>query len=392
MTSLHHVPESRAQTLWLSSTPEAWMVAAAGAIFSERRERSWASDEHLTPSQHYGVLTQGDYMERTGTRVVLNLTGADNMKHVETGDFIIHLRSFQGGIEHSTLPGKVSNAYTVLTPSTHVYPGYYRHLFKSGIFIEQLASLTDQLRDGQSINYGRFCRLRVPIPPLITQRRIADFLDRETAEIDAMDADLDRLIDTLQERRSTLIEHLVRDEEGKFPRVSIQVLAGVGSGLSIPADQIAEAGDYAVYGGNGVRGFTEEYNEETDRVLIGRQGALCGNVHLAKGPFWASEHALVVRPFVDIDLQWLAYTLGALDLGRLSVAAAQPGITASGVGREVVPLPPLDEQRRIADHLDRETAEIDSMIDDARRLKEVLAERRSTLISDVVTGRKEVPA
>ena len=146
-----------------------------------------------------------------------------------------------------------------------------------------------------------------------------------------------------------------------------------------------------MYGGNGVRGFTHRFNQTENRVLIGRQGALCGNVHIACAPFWASEHALVLTPHRKTDIRWLAYTLDDQGLGALSMSAAQPGITASGVGRQKIPLPPLDEQRRIADHLDAETAKIDAMIAKAGELRALLDERRSALITATVTGQHPVP-
>lgn len=191
-------------THWLPSNSP-WPLVPAGALFRNRSERSHASDPHLTPSQTHGVITQSDYMKITGNRVVLNLTGSDNMKHVESGDFIIHLRSFQGGLEYSPIEGKVSNAYTVLQPSPQVHAPFYAYMLKSKPFIAGLASLTDQLRDGQNITHSKFALLRLPLPPLDEQRRIADHLDAETAKIDAMIAKAGELRALLDERRSALI-------------------------------------------------------------------------------------------------------------------------------------------------------------------------------------------
>jgi type I restriction enzyme M protein len=99
---IQHLDErTRPVSAWLSELPPTWRVANPRRHFRDRREVARSDDVHLTPSQHMGVLTQTDYMERTGSRVVLNLSAPDNMKHVEPGDFIAHLRSFQGGIEHS---------------------------------------------------------------------------------------------------------------------------------------------------------------------------------------------------------------------------------------------------------------------------------------------------
>lgn len=103
---------------WPATVPAGWRVVPAKGAFIERREKSGPDDVHLTPSQSYGVLPQNEYMRITGNRVVLNLEGQDNMKHVEPDDFVIHLRSFQGGIEWSGVAGKVSMAYTVLTRGT----------------------------------------------------------------------------------------------------------------------------------------------------------------------------------------------------------------------------------------------------------------------------------
>lgn len=186
-----------------------WDWAPAGVVMKERSEKSNNHDEHLTPSQKYGVVSQKEYMEITGNRVVLNLSGQDNMKHVEPGDFIIHLRSFQGGIELSEIKGKVSNAYTVLSPTQHCNKNFYKWFMKSSFLIDNLVTLTDQLRDGQSINYSRFSRLSLPLPSLDEQQRIADFLDKETDEIDALIEDSTRLRDLLLKRRQVLITEVV---------------------------------------------------------------------------------------------------------------------------------------------------------------------------------------
>lgn len=234
-------------------------------------------------------------------------------------------------------------------------------------------------------------RFRIPSHPLLTQLAIADYLDRETSEIDAMAAELDSLVSKLEERRIAEASTAVRDGQNKYVRKSVHTLVEMHSGDALSSSKIAETGDVTVYGGNGTRGFTSKCNSTSDKVLIGRQGALCGNVHLARAPFWATEHAIVCEPRVEIDARWLAHALRDLDLGRLSTAAAQPGISASAVGREVVPFPPLKRQEEIADQLDVMNAEIDSMIADAQELKALLAERRSALIAEVATGRKEVP-
>ena len=223
------------------------------------------------------------------------------------------------------------------------------------------------------------------------QRAIADYLDRETAEIDAMSADLDKMEALLTERRVAYIGRAVRTISGPSKRVRLQSIARIHAGETITAADIEDDGLFAVYGGNGVRGYADRANEEHDRVLVGRQGALCGNVHLARGPFFASEHALVVEPHIDVDLEWLALVLSDQNLGQLSMSAAQPGITAMGVGLQKIDMPGLDEQRRIVAEIDRETAEIDAMLADITELRDLLAERRAALIAAAVTGQIDIP-
>ena len=180
---------------WLKDINTSWDKVSPRVLFSERSTKSFSDDTHLTPSQIYGVLPQAEYMKITGNKVVLNLTGADNMKHVEENDFIIHLRSFQGGIEHSKFRGKVSNAYCVLTPNNKVEPRYFRWVLKSSGYIQELNSSTDQLRDGQSIKYEQFCNIALPLPNPETQVVIADFLDQRIPVIDELISKKNEILD-----------------------------------------------------------------------------------------------------------------------------------------------------------------------------------------------------
>lgn len=104
---------------------------------------------------------------------------------------------------------------------------------------------------------------------------------------------------------------------------------------------------YRCYGGNGCRGYVSDYNRSGHHVLIGRQGALCGNINFAEGLFYATEHAVVVEQFVDTDVMWCGYFLKALNLNQYATATAQPGLAVANIAQVLIPLPPLEEQRRI---------------------------------------------
>lgn len=159
------------------------------------------------------------------------------------------------------------------------------------------------------------------------------------------------------------------------------VAPGMQAGEAITTESIELSGTYPVYGGNGLRGYTESMTHRGTRILIGRQGALCGNVHLVSGEFWASEHAIVARAAEVADSRWLAHLLRVMNLGQYSQAAAQPGIGSAQINALPVPLPPLEEQRTIADYLDREAARIDTLIEEQQRLIEMLRERRDGIVS-----------
>jgi type I restriction enzyme, S subunit len=162
-------------------------------------------------------------------------------------------------------------------------------------------------------------------------------------------------------------------------------LASLKSGETITSDIIEEQGLYPVYGGNGLRGYTESFTHSGDLVLIGRQGALCGNINYAHGDFWASEHAVVATPLEEYDYKWLGESLRAMNLNQYSLSAAQPGISIDRINSLKIAVPPLNEQQRIADYLDRETTEIDALIAAKEHMLTLLDEKREALISYAVT-------
>jgi len=157
------------------------------------------------------------------------------------------------------------------------------------------------------------------------------------------------------------------------------------SGENITSEQIQEEDNFPVFGGNGLRGYTDKYTHDGHYALIGRQGALCGNVNYAAGRFWASEHAVVVLKTKDFVTRWLGELLRTMNLNQYSIASAQPGLSVEVIGNLFIPLPPLPEQRSIAAFLDRETTKIDELIAEQRQLIDLLKEKRQAVISHAVT-------
>jgi type I restriction enzyme S subunit len=157
------------------------------------------------------------------------------------------------------------------------------------------------------------------------------------------------------------------------------------SGEFITSEAIEDDAQYPVYGGNGLRGYTVDYTHDGEFALIGRQGALCGNINYAEGKFWASEHAVVVYPEKGIVTRWLGELLRSMNLGQYSVSAAQPGLSVERIADLLIPMPSQAEQTQIACFLDHETARIDALIEEQQRLIELLKEKRQAVVSHAVT-------
>lgn len=170
-----------------------------------------------------------------------------------------------------------------------------------------------------------------------------------------------------------------------WPVQSLKRVATLRSGESITAEQIDVDGEYPVYGGNGLRGFTDRFTHEGRYALIGRQGALCGNVNYSSGKFWASEHAVVVTPVKPVSVTWLGELLRAMNLNQYSVSAAQPGLSVEIISNLRIPFPSDAEQQAIAAFLDCETAKIDALVTEQEKLLTLLAEKRQATISHAVT-------
>ena len=194
---------------WLGETPSHWEVVPAKALFSQSKETRREGDVQLTASQKYGIISQEDYMALQNSKIVLADKGLENWKHVEPNDFIISLRSFQGGLEISYIPGCITWHYIVLKPSAAVDPEYFKWLFKSPRYIQALQRTANFIRDGQDLRFSNFVQVPLPLIPMDEQREIAEYLNRETARIDSIIADVTEQIEKLKEYRQSIISEVV---------------------------------------------------------------------------------------------------------------------------------------------------------------------------------------
>ena len=190
---------------WLPEIPEHWEMRKMKYIFDERSEKNHPDEPMLSATQSEGVILQSKYQGRV---VVVNI-GFEGLKLVKVGDFVIHLRSFQGGIEYAYDQGIISSAYTILNPKHPEFSAYYKKLFKSSAFIDLLKICVTGIREGQNINYSKLKQFYIPLPPLPEQRAIVTYLDDKCGKIDLLVEKLKAEIDAIKEYKQRLISDVV---------------------------------------------------------------------------------------------------------------------------------------------------------------------------------------
>lgn len=393
-------------------------------------------DVQLSVTQKHGIVAQEELIE-SGQRVVLALSGTDNFKHVEVDDFVISLRSFQGGIEWSRVSGCVSPAYTVLRAERPILPSYWGYLFKSTAFITALRSVIDEgIRDGKSITYEQFGETTTPFPPICEQEAIASYLDHATARIDTLVAKKTRFIELLREKRQALITHAVT--KGLDPNVAMKD-SGVDWLGEVPAHwnvfrfkQSTFSCQNGLWGAdpNGVDDIecvrVADFNRPTLKVNPDiptlravtekeRSGRLLkrGNLLLEKSGggenqpvgqvvLYDRDASAICSNFVakielapGMDQRFWNYQHHAAYTARVNVKSIKQ---TSGIQNldhhqyldELAVFPSANEQTGIADHLDRATTRIDTLIAKTERSIELLSEHRTALITAAVTGKLDL--
>lgn len=257
----------------------------------------------------------------------------------------------------------------------------------------------------QNIGADKYCTLPIPTPSSEEQEGIINFLSHNVAQIDALISEKEKMVEDLKAYRSSLITETVTkglDKDvkmkdsgvewiGKMPQnwklLKLKRIVNLKSGTSLTSDRILDEGKYQVFGGNGPRGYIEDYTNEGNFVLIGRQGALCGNINYANGKFWATEHAIICYPLKEIDTIWLGETLRAMNLNQYSISAAQPGLAVERINELLIPTPSISEQKEISSYLKLKITQIESAISEQEHQLSDLKSYKSSLITEAVTGK-----
>ena len=391
---------------WAPVIPNHWETKRAKSLFKKMERPVRESDEVVTCFRD-GTVTLRRNRRESGFTESLKEIGYQGIR---PGDLVIHaMDAFAGAIGVSDSAGKGTPVYSVCTPIGEANPLYYAHALREMSRNKWIESLAKGIRERSSdFRFTEFSAQVVPVPPPEEQTAIVRYLDDADQRIRAYVSVKERLIALLEEERQAVIHQAVT--QGLDPNVKLKpsgvewlggvpehwgiqrlkTVCGMKSGEGITAMSIENEGEYPVYGGNGLRGYTSEFTHDGDYLLIGRQGALCGNVHIARGQFWASEHAVVTTVYTDHILEWLSALLEVMNLNQYSIAAAQPGLAVERVMNLWVPVPPHEEQENIAASIGKQTKGIDNTGDQARRQINLMNEYRTRLIADVVTGQLDV--
>lgn len=426
---------------WLGSIPAHWGVVQSRRHFKDRNERARETDQQLTASQKHGMLYQSEFMQLEGQKVTQVILGADILKHVEPNDFVISMRSFQGGLEWCGLRGSMSSAYVALVPNEAIYAPFFAHVFKSATYVQALQATTNLVRDGQALRFSNFAQVPLPVVPLEEQVAIAEFLDRETAKIDALIAEQEKLIALLAEKRQATISHAVtrgldpdvpmKDSGvpwiGKMPvrwvvtrlgRVALERCDGpFGSGIK--SEHYTDDGALVVRlqnikAGAFVAGepayldrdyFLRELRHHEvvpqdllvaglgdENNLLGRACVAPPDLGLALVKADCFRFRLESSQAVPSFVAWQLSMGASFDAGTLATGTTRSRIPLSTMATRKIALPPLEEQKAIVGFIALESKKIDGLRDASERAIDLLRERRSALITTAVTGQIDVRA
>ena len=438
MNAHSHVKRSPSRLMWIDEIPEDWDQIRGKRVFRQVRTPKKPDDEQLSATQKYGVVPQNRFMEQEGSRVVLALSGIDNFRHVDKDDFVISLRSFQGGIERCHYDGCVSPAYTILKKNRDISEDFFGYLLKCDWFVAALQVGITGIREGKNVSYEEFGDIILPFPKVQEQTAIAGFLDRETGLIDGLIEKKTRFIALLKEKRAAEIVRCVTKGFNEDVPMKSSGEAWIGDVPShwqlMPLraffafrneknDPVKTENILSLSIAHGVTPYSEEGrggNKSKDDLTaykIAREGDIVLNsMNVIVGAVGRSKYFGAISPvyyalypqrpdvhvpffekiFMNSGFQKSLLRFGKGILMKISgtgqMNTIRMKISQDDLKTVVFPVPPAEEQRAIADFLDAEIKKIDGLITLTERSIDLLREKRAALITAAVTGKIDVRA
>lgn len=393
---------------WFGSIPVDWTILALKYAFSIKKD--------IARKLGYTVLSVTQKGIKPKDMLEKGQFAMDYSKYqvVNRGEFIMnHMDLLTGWVDIAQESGVTSPDYRVFynTDPTRFFSEYYKYIFQFCYSNRVFYGM------GQGVaGFGRwrlpsdmFLRFLLPVPQIDEQKAIATYLDEQCTLIDEAIAEAKASIAEYNSWKQSIIFEAVTkginpNVEMKESRIDwigcmpshwnvlpLKYLCTMQAGKNLTSEQICETGQFPVYGGNGIRGYYSQSNYCGDYLLVGRQGALCGNVHKVTGNFWATEHAVVTQNTERITLEFLFYLLLGMKLNQYaSNSAAQPGLSVGTIQNLIAAIPPIDEQRKIASYLEEKSHSIDKVIDEKQSLIGDLESYKRSLIYEAVTGKRKV--
>jgi type I restriction enzyme, S subunit len=376
---------------WIGKVPKHWKIGRIKDIVNLKSGENIVS-EQISEDEEFPVFggngVRGYYSNYT-----------------HDGDFVLIGRqgALCGNVNYAHGKFWASEHAVVATPIKNVELIWLGELLRT-MNLNQYSNSAAQ----PGLSVEKIKNIYLPIPPTPEQVAIANYLDKACTDIDRVIQIKRKQIENLQQQLKSIIHHVVtkglnskaemKDSYiewiGKVPRhwkrKRIKDIVCLQSGDNITSEQIADDGEFPVYGGNGLRGYFSNYTHEGNYVLIGRQGALCGNINYASGKFWASEHAVVATPIKKIVTLWLGEILRTMNLNQCSNSAAQPGLSVEKIKNLYFIVPPFKEQDEIADYIYRYSNKAETVQLKIKKQIETLTAYKKSLIHEVVTGKKQV--
>ncbi|EKY8777588.1 restriction endonuclease subunit S [Campylobacter upsaliensis] len=408
---------------WLGEIPQSWEIKRLRHIFKEVSIKKCGNEQQLCATQSYGVIPKKLYSYKTVEVISSDL---NSFKLVKKDNFVISLRSFEGGIEHSNYQGIISPAYTILEPQVEIYSFYFKFLFKSSFFISTLNIHKIGIREGQNISYASLQYTPIPLPPLQEQKEIAEFLDSKCEKIQNYINKKQKLITLLQEKKQALINEVVTkglnpniefknsgiEYLGLIPHhwevVKVKYIATTNIGLVYDPSEIAtnENVGYPVLRANNIQNGKIDYKDviyvakkiddkqlaiSGDLLMCVRNGSenlLGKTAKIENNNFSFGAFTAIIRSDLNNYLYWIFQTeMLKKSISSFIVSIGIGQISQDDIKNFKIPLPPLHEQKEIAEFLDSKVAQIDSVIEKTKKQIELIKEYKNTLINEAVCGR-----
>jgi type I restriction enzyme S subunit len=410
---------------WIGKIPETWEVDIAKHVFRQRRDKGNDECQLLAATQKYGMYPQ-HLLE--GVVKVAADTDLSQFKTVHKNDYVISLRSFQGGFEMSDYEGVCSPAYQVFYATRQISSKYYKYLFKSDAFIQEINSLTVGIREGKNILYDDFALLPIPIPSTSDQQRIADYLDEKCGEIDSLIGLQEQMIEKLKAYKQSVITEAVTkglnpnaklvpsgiDWIGEIPegwivlRIKNLFILRTGTtpkefeqGLDseslvnwfTPSD-VAEmncelSSSERHLSKNVVEKEGIELNPAGSLVFVGI-GASAGKIGYANVDGYSNQQITSLVPREEKFYSKFSYYYMIADRKRIRDNAfftTLPIINNTYLSGVKTLLPPVEEQQAIISYLDEKCSEIDKLIAVKQQKIEKLRDYKKSVIYEAVTGK-----